>query len=77
MFLPAQKSIPQLSTQALDVVAMDAACIETSDEFEQQARRTILERESVGDGDRYSNIQPHSAPAIDTDFIGKRMDFCL
>ena len=35
---------------------MDAEFLETCDEFEHQARRTILERGAVGVGERYSNM---------------------
>ena len=53
---------------------MDADRLETSDEFEQQARCKILEREAVDVSDRYSNMQPTSAPAIDKVLIRKQMD---
>ena len=56
---------------------MDESCLETSDEFEQQARRKILKREEFGVSDIYSNMQPTSAPAIDKVLIGKRLDVCL
>ena len=36
-----------------------------------------MERDAVGIGDRYSNMQYNSAPAIDKYFIGKRLDICL
>ena len=42
VLLPVLKALQQLGTQALDIVTMDAAYLETSDNFEQQARRTIL-----------------------------------
>ena len=77
VLLPVQKALPQLDTQAPDVVAMDVAFIETTDEFEQQASRTRLEREVVGVCGRYSNMQPTSAPAIDKGLIGKRLDVYL
>ena len=77
MFLPARKALPQLGTHAPGVVAMDTDRLETSDEFDQQARRTRLEREEVGVNDRYSNMQPTSAPAIDKYLIGKRIHVCL
>ena len=69
--------LPQIVTQATDVVAMDADYLETSDEFEHRERRTILEREEVGANNRYSNMQPTSAPAIGKYLIGKRLDFSL
>ena len=56
---------------------MDADNIETSDDFDHHARRKRLEREAVGVGDRYSNMQPTSAPAIDKGLIGKRLEVCL
>ena len=65
MLLTAQKALPQISTQVPDVVAMDEDRPETSYEFEQQARHTILEKEEVGIVDIYSKIQPTSAPSID------------
>ena len=77
VFLPAQKALPQLGTQSPDIVAMDAARLETSDKFEQQARCTILKRKAVGISDRYSNIRPNSAPTIDKGLIDKRLDICL
>ena len=77
MLLTAQKALPQISTQVPDVVAMDEDRPETSYEFEQQARHTILEKEEVGIVDIYSNIQPTSAPSIDKGFIEKRLDICL
>ena len=77
VFLPAQKALPKIGAQAPDVGAMDAAFIETSDKFEHQSRRTILERVSVGFGDRYSKMKLTSVPAIDKGLIGKRLDVCL
>ena len=69
VFIPVKKALPQLGTQAPDVIAMDSDYLETSDECEQQARRIILEREAVGVGDIYSNMQPTSASAIDKGLI--------
>ena len=77
VLLPAKKAFPQLGTQVPDVVAMDRDRLETSDEFEQQARCKILEREAVDVSDRYSNMQPTSATAKENVLIGKRMDVCL
>ena len=77
VLLPVQKALPQLSTQEPEFVAMDTARLETSDESEHQERRTRLEREAVGVGDRYSIMQPNSEPAIDKGFIGKRLDIFL
>ena len=77
VLFPVQKALTQLGTQSSDVVAMDTSHVENSDEFEQQARLTILEREAVGVGDRYSNMQPTSATAKENVLIGKRMDVCL
>ena len=77
VLFPVQKVLTQLGTQSSDVVAMDTSHVENSDEFEQQARLTILEREAVGVGDRYSNMQPTSATAKENVLIGKRMDVCL
>ena len=42
VLLPAQKALPQLGTQAPDFFTMDASCLDPSDEFEKQSRRTIL-----------------------------------
>ena len=77
VLLPAKHSLPQLGTQALDVVAMDAARLETSDEFEQQSRCTRLERDKFGVGYRYYKMWPTSEPDIDNGLIGKRLDVCL
>ena len=71
MFLPAQKALPQLGMQSPEVFSIDADSIETIDEFEQQTRSTILEREEVRVSERYSNMQPTSAPTIDKDLIYK------
>ena len=48
VLLPVLKVLPRLGTQSTDVVTMDSALLETSDDFETQARRTILERGAVG-----------------------------
>ena len=40
--------LPQIVTQATEILAMDADYLETRYEFEHQERRTILEREEVG-----------------------------
>ena len=77
MFLHIQKALLQIGTQAPDVVAMDAARLETSDKFEHQARHTRLDMEAVGVGDIYSNMYPTSAPYIDKYFIRKWLDICL
>ena len=74
VLLPVRKALRQLGTQSPDFVVMDAYPLETIDTFEQQASRTILERGTVGVGNRYSNMQPTSAPAIDKGLIGKLQD---
>ena len=56
---------------------MDEDRLETSYEFDQQERHTTLERKAVGVGDRYYNMNPTSAPAIDKGLIGNRLDVCL
>ena len=65
VLLPAQKVMPQINMQLPDAVTMDSDCLETSDEFEHHSRRTRLDREEFDVGDRYSNMQPTSAPSID------------
>ena len=55
---------------------MDVACLETNDEFDQKERRTGLDREEVGVGNRCSNIQPTSEPAMEKYLIGKRLEIC-
>ena len=73
-FLPVQKALPELVTQATNVVAIYAARLETSDECEEQTRRTIMERDSVCIGNIYSNMKPTSAPDTYKVFIGKSLD---
>ena len=77
VLLPAQKALPQLGIQAPGIFSIDADRIKNSDEFDHQERRTRLDREVVGAGDRYSNMQPTSAPAIDKYLIRKWLDICL
>ena len=74
VLLPVRKALPQIDTQETDVVAIDAARLENIDEFEQQARRKVLEREAVGFRNRYYNMQPTSALATEKGLIGKRLD---
>ena len=71
---PSQKALKQLVTQVPEFVVVDAAFLETIDEFDQQERRTRLEREAVGVGNIYSNMKPTSEPAIDKYLIGKRLN---
>ena len=75
--LPQRKTLPSLGTQAKDVVAIDRARTEMTDEFEAKARSTRAEREAVGVGDRYAEMQPMSRPAVDERLIGKRLDVCV
>ena len=77
VLLLVKKALPQLGTQAPDVVAVDAACLETSDKFEQQSRRTRLHREAGGSRERYYNMQPTSVPAIYKYMIGKWLEIFL
>ena len=66
VLLPVWKALTQIGTQAPDIVAIFVDSLETSDEFEQQSRRTSLEREEVGVVNIDSNMQSTSAPAWKT-----------
>ncbi len=75
--LPMRKELPVLGTQTSDVVAIDAARLATSDEFEANARRIRDDREANGIGDSCGNKQPMSAPNVDDELIGKRLEVCV
>ena len=75
--LPQRKNLPQLGTQTSDVKELDALQQETSIDFDQNARKVRLDRESRGHGDRYSELQPTTMPEIVNNFIGTRLDVCF
>ena len=45
-----------------------------SEDFEKNAHNLKLERESIGIGDPYVEIQPHPIPKIDNTLVGKCLD---
>ena len=45
--------------------------------FEEHARNLKAERELVGVGDSYANIQPQSMLKIDNSLVGKQLDICV
>jgi hypothetical protein len=74
--LPTRKVLPNLGTVTADVIDIDMANLECSDEFENKARTTKQEREAAGVGDRFALMQPHSQPVVDCSLIGTRLDVC-
>ena len=75
--LPHRMNLPQLGTQTSDVKELDVVQEETSIDFDENARKVRLDRESKGHGDRYSELQPTTMPKIDNKFIGTRLDVCF
>ena len=74
--LPKRKELPTLGTKTNILSCIEKNYIDKTDEFEIYGQNLWRERELVGIGDRYTNMQPLSMPLIDNKLIGKRLDVC-
>ena len=45
--------------------------------MDHNARMMRIDRESIGQGEQYDELQPTSIPKIDPRFIGTRLDVCF
>ena len=63
--LPERKSLPKLGTEVKDLIEINLGKDEDRDRFEKNAHSIRIEREKLGIGDRYAEMQPTSIPKID------------
>ena len=75
--IPQRKQLSQLGELTSDVKLIDATHQEKSVQLDCNARIMRIDRESIGQGDRYEELQPTSIPKIDQRFIGTRLDVCF
>ena len=65
-----------LGNQAKEVIVIEEMNNSKLKEFEKNARDLKLEREFVGIGDHYAEMQPHSMPKINNSLLAKYLDIC-
>ena len=70
---PARKVLPQLGEQSADARDLDVKFMSNVEDLESEARETIRDRESLGKGDIYSELQPPVMPDV-ADLLGERID---
>ena len=75
--IPQRKQLSQLGEQTSDVKVIDATHKEKSVQLDHNARMMRIDRESIGQGDRYEKLQPTLMPKIERRFIGTRLDVCF
>ena len=63
--IPQRKQLSQLGKQKSDVKVIDAIHQEKSVQLDDNARMTRINRESIGQGERYEELQPTSIPKIE------------
>eukprot|EP00957_Ditylum_brightwellii_P163894 12477603-Ditylum_brightwellii.AAC.2 len=57
-FLPAQKVLPKLGLETVDVSTLDQLCAVGLTEFKHKDSTMRLEHEAAGFGDKYAEMQP-------------------
>ena len=75
--IPQRKQLSQLGELTSNVKVIDAAHQEKSVQQDCNARMMRIDRELIGQGDRYEELQPTSMPKIDSRLIGTRLDVCF
>ena len=71
--IPQRKKLPMLGKQTVAVKNLDKKYIKDEEGFVKNAHTIRKERENMGVGSIYSEMQPRSKPKIDNTFIGERI----
>ena len=71
-----RKDLPQLGTRIMNIQDFDINRQSNTQSFEKNAMNVRNEREALGFGDRYTEMQPTSRPNIDIHLLGKRLEIC-
>ena len=72
--IPKRKKLPTLGKQTLVVENLDKNYIKDEEGFVRNADTIRKEREDMGLGSMYYEMQPRSKPKIDDTFVGKRIE---
>ena len=72
--IPKRNNLPLLREQTEDVKKLDTDFITDKKKFKKDARSEIKQREEVGIGSMYSEMQSKVVPKIDDTFVGKKID---
>ena len=76
IYLPKRKDLPTLGRKTHKLSYIEKNYHDKKGEFEIYGQNIRRERELVGIGDRYTEMQLLSMPFIDKKLIGKRLDVC-
>ena len=72
--LPTRKSLPILGTLSPDIIRRDRNRAAEEKKLVQEAEKLMRELEEKGYGDRFADMQQRSAPVIDKNLVGKRIE---
>ena len=72
--IPKRKKLPILGKQTVVVENLDKNYIKDEEGFVRNADTIRKEREDIGIGSMYSEMQPRNRPKIDTTFVGTRIE---
>lgn len=72
--LPTRKSLPILGTLSPDIIKRDRNRAAEEKKLVQEAEKLMKELEEKGYGDRFADMQQCSAPAIDKNLVGKKIE---
>ena len=68
---PKRKSLPILGKLTTGVEKLDEKYIKDKGDFEKNANKVRKERERMGIGSMWSEVQSFVAPSVDQTFVGK------
>ena len=68
--------LPQLGTKTIKIQDLDINRQSNTQAFEHNTMNVRNEREALGFGDRYAEMQPTTRPNIDMHLLGKRLEIC-
>ena len=74
VILPERKSLPKLGTDVKYLTEINLGKHEERDKFEKDAHSIRIKRETMGIGDRYTEMQPASMLKVDKTLIGARLE---
>ena len=72
--IPKRKKLPTLGKQTVIAENLDNNYIKDEEGFVRNADTIRKEREDIGIGSMYSEMQPRNRPKIDTTFVGTRIE---
>ena len=72
--IPKRKKLPTLGKQTVVLENLDKNYIKDEEGFVRNADTIRKEREDIGIGSMYSEMQPRNRPKIDTTFVGTRIE---